>query len=151
MATFRIRIGIDFLHGVALPSTGSPHLGSTIEVREGATATSVNLQEVLNDISGYTLADWDNLEPGISSVDIDIEYTTGGTDLNSDDTWAEFTTGAGAIADIERGDITIVESSAVTNGTFTIALADGSIQASVLTTSTTSRFRLNILLTDSDG
>ena len=140
MGTFRVYQGVDLLHGISLPSSGSPHTAdSDIEVREGGSAITVNLRTLLNELSSYQLDVWADLNPAVTTVDITLEYVdSGGT------VWTAL--GNTATYDVVLNDFTISSGSAVSAGTFTIALDSGTIAANQL-----DKFRLNILITDTEG
>ena len=136
---------LNLQHGTALPSSGSPlTVSSSITVREGADAVTVNLRSILNNISGYMLAAWSDLNPSIASVAVAVEYST-----NSGNAWQALSTTA--ISGLTLSEVTLSGvSGAASDGDFTIALAEDAITTNINHDGTT-RMRLNVLITDNDG
>ena len=134
---------LQILHGAALPVSSSPFSSSAVTVREGANAVTLNLRTILNQISGFTLSAWSDLNPDVASIAVVKEYST-----NGGSTWQ--TLGTTAIGGLTASELDLVTTSAVSAGTMTVSVDDDAIDTNIAHDATT-RIRLNILITDDDG
>ena len=137
--TMRIYQPLSITHGISLP-TGSHTESSATTLREGATAMTLNLQEIINNINNVELTDWDDLNPQPTAISPEIEYST-----NSGSSWSVL--GTTAVRGLVSSEVTFVTTSALSAGTMTIALDDDAVTQNTLHDSTT-RFRAKILLTE---
>lgn len=142
MAVQTLIYELDLIHGTALPGAADHTASDVIELREGAAVTTVNMRTALNEITGFNVSSWDEINPAVSTATFTKQFTT-----NSGGTWATLT--GTAVSDVINTDITITETNAESAGTFTISLAAGSITTNKLHDATAA-FRVMVELDDGE-
>ena len=75
MATQTLIYELDLIHGTALPGAAEHTASDVVELREGAAATTINMRTALNEITGFNVASWDEINPAVDSVTFTKEYT----------------------------------------------------------------------------
>ena len=136
--------GIDFLHGVELPADGTEHSATdNLQVREGAGAISWNIRLDMNDISGFSVSAWGDIEPAITNVTVDLQVSTTGAALGASTGWADHD--SGAVEGIAPSEVVIDDTNGVSAGTASVTLNENAITANV-PFSGTNRFRLKAVV-----
>lgn len=143
MAQTRIIQPLNIQHGQALPISSSPFTASAVTIREGSAATTLNLRTIMNQISGFTLGAWADLNPSVDNITVVREYST-----NGGSTWQ--TLGTTPISGLVSDELNIITTTLESAGTMDVSVDDDSIDSNIDHDGTT-RMRLNILITDDGG
>ena len=152
MAVFTITQLLSLFDGVPLNVTQSPLTRSggdnDLDLREGGSA-EINLQEILNGLSSFTLANWSDLD-----LDVDATVTARvGYQLLADNFGTDYLLGSADVVvssdtSLNSSELTIDTTNALTNGIITVSLTQGSIAEHVGSDNGAARFFVEVTIND---
>ena len=151
MAVFTITQLLSLFDGVPLDVTQSPLTRSgslDLDLREGGTA-EINLQEILNSLSSFTLENWADLDLDVdATVTARVGYQLLADNFGNDRLLTSADVVVSSDTSINSSELTIDTSDAVANGIITVSLTQGSIAEHVGSDNGAARFFVEVTITD---
>ena len=152
MAIFTITQLLSLFDGVPLNVTQSPLTRSggdnDLDLREGGSA-EINLQEILNGLSSFTLENWADLDlDSDATVTALVGYQLLADNFGTDRLLGSADVVVSADTSLNSSELTIDTTNALTDGIITVNLSQGSIAEHVGSDNGAARFFVAITITD---
>ena len=131
-------------HGTVLPAGGSPLevlVGDTLV--EGGAAVTLDMREALDDLVGYVLTTWSDLNIGAIGIGHNVKYRS-----SADSFSGLYTVSESSPGEVRSGDFTI--STNLSNGQLTISLNENTITQDYPVDHATYRYFLEAVLQGTD-
>ena len=151
MAVFTITQLLSLFDGVPLPTSHSPltRSGSNdLDLREGHTA-EINLQEILNSLSGVTLANWDDLDlDSDASITVQVGYQLASESFGTDHLLTTTDVVVSTNTSLNSTELTADTTGVLTDGLIDVTLASGSIAEHIPSDHASTRFFVKVTIND---